>query len=407
MDAVDIAVRLSITLSWLLRCAGHELWPGFSPRTADLVVLLEVPWHLHAYQTLRVSGFGFRVSGGGWGGLITFSYVCNEHWFYAAWLLLALARMSDATLRDFSWHLHAGQTLRVSGFGFRVGAGGGANIITFSYERNEHWCYAAWLLLALARISDASGFGFRVSGGGWGGLITFRYERNEHWCYAAWLLLALACMSEATLHDFSWHLHACQTLRCMTSHLHAYQTLRVSGFGRGAGGANNVQSRMQLTLTLRCMTSLGTCMHVRCYAAWLLLALACMSDATLHDFSWHLHACQMLRCMTSLGTCTHIRRFGFRVSGGGWGGPNNVQLRMQRTLMLRCVTSLGTCTHVRCYAAWLLLALACISDASLHDFSCTCVFTFLDTLIQLGCFFHAIPVLVAWYMISWQMDRSI
>ena len=77
MDSVDIAVRLSITLSWPLRFAGHDLWPGFSPRAADLAVLLEVSWRLqlHACQMLRcmtslgtcmhVTCFGFRVSGGG------------------------------------------------------------------------------------------------------------------------------------------------------------------------------------------------------------------------------------------------------------------------------------------------------------------------------------------------------
>ena len=58
-------LRISTSITLLLCVAGLEIWPGFPPRTADVLELLEVAW-LPESGAL-VSGFwegGFGAGGG-------------------------------------------------------------------------------------------------------------------------------------------------------------------------------------------------------------------------------------------------------------------------------------------------------------------------------------------------------
>ena len=61
MDAVVLAVYVSLSISWVLRCSGCDLWPTFRPTCAQL-------WEvLHVSRLNTLVGGGVRVSGG-WGG---------------------------------------------------------------------------------------------------------------------------------------------------------------------------------------------------------------------------------------------------------------------------------------------------------------------------------------------------
>ena len=62
MDAVVLAVYISLSISWLLRCSGCDLWPTFRPTCAHLWEVLHVSRLI--CSTARWLG-GVRVSGGG------------------------------------------------------------------------------------------------------------------------------------------------------------------------------------------------------------------------------------------------------------------------------------------------------------------------------------------------------
>ena len=103
MDAVVLAVYVSLSISWLLRCSGCDLWPTFRPTCAQLWEVLHV-CRLNRLLARWLGGGGVggvRILGGG-GGVITScrrpswrsSWSCNiQHptraWCYAVALLLA------------------------------------------------------------------------------------------------------------------------------------------------------------------------------------------------------------------------------------------------------------------------------------------------------------------------------
>ena len=74
MDAVVLAVYVSLSISWLLCCSGCDLWPTFRPTRAQLWEVLHVS-RLNGLLARLLGGggvgggFGFRVGGGG--GVIT------------------------------------------------------------------------------------------------------------------------------------------------------------------------------------------------------------------------------------------------------------------------------------------------------------------------------------------------
>ena len=63
MDAVVLAVYVSLSISWLLRCSGCDLWPTFRPTCAHLWEVLHVS-RLICSTARWLGGFGFRGVGG-------------------------------------------------------------------------------------------------------------------------------------------------------------------------------------------------------------------------------------------------------------------------------------------------------------------------------------------------------
>ena len=67
MDAVVLAVYVSLSISWLLRCSGCDLWPTFLPTCAHLwKCFMSLGWSVRRHVCWGGSGFG-----GGGGGVIT------------------------------------------------------------------------------------------------------------------------------------------------------------------------------------------------------------------------------------------------------------------------------------------------------------------------------------------------
>ena len=62
MDAVVLAVYISLSISWLLRCSGCDLWPTFRPTCAHLWEVLHVS-RLICSTARWLGGFGFRGVG--------------------------------------------------------------------------------------------------------------------------------------------------------------------------------------------------------------------------------------------------------------------------------------------------------------------------------------------------------
>ena len=63
MDAVVLAVYVSLSISWLLRCSGCDLWPTFRPTCAQLWEVL----HVSRLNRLLARWLGGWGSGGGSG----------------------------------------------------------------------------------------------------------------------------------------------------------------------------------------------------------------------------------------------------------------------------------------------------------------------------------------------------
>ena len=133
MDAVVLAVYVSLSISWLLRCSGCDLWPTFRPTCAHLWEVLHVS-RLICSTARWLGGFGF----GGWGGCdnvlsTTFSsfFVILQHpthsWCYVMELVLATSN-TLLVLRDgtCSWCYLFGKCFMSLGWSVRrhVGWGG-------------------------------------------------------------------------------------------------------------------------------------------------------------------------------------------------------------------------------------------------------------------------------------------
>ena len=231
MDAVVLAVYVSLSISWLLRCSGCDLWPTFRPTCAHLWEVLHVS-RLICSTARWLGGFGF----GGWGGVIT-SFPRRSH---RSSLSCNIQHTLDAT----SWNL-------------------------FLQHPTRSWCYVMELVLDAIYLGSASClsadlFDGTLVGGVWvwgvGGcdnvlsttfssFFVILQHPTHSWCYVMELVLAtsntLLVLRDGTC---SWCYLFGKWFMSLGWSVRRHVGWGGSGFGGGVGGwCDNVLSTTFLT----------------------------------------------------------------------------------------------------------------------------------------------------------------